>query len=212
MGLRRNHDRQISQHRNSPSSLDSSRYYRYHDLGVSADDIAREDGVSALTIRESIKRVTLYRAEFSPPEVLASQAKTVIGVAELEREMLAKALQAKTVREIQGEDGEITTETIEDFATQLQASEIITRKVEVIQPKVVKGGVNVQTNVGVGVAATPAAVAPGRGFTVEERLRELTAKRQGQLPAAPAEQIVSPVLAAPIEAFDAEAELIHGEG
>lgn len=179
---------------------------------MSVDDIARGDGVMADTIRESIKRVTFYRSEFSAQAVLSAQAKTIIEVSELEQVALAKALQAKTVREVVGEDGEPKTEVVDDHATQLQASEIITRKVEVIQPKVIKGGVNVQTNVGVGVASTASAPPPARGFTIEERLRELAAKRQGQLPAAPAEQIAAPVIAAPIEAFDAEAELIHDEG
>lgn len=192
--------------------MDCSRFYRYHELGMSAADIAKEDRIAMVTVRASLDRVRAYRGRFSTSAVLHSQAETVIQLAGIERIALEKALTATTTIEVPDEDGEGTTlREVPNHEVNLQASEIITRKVEAIQPKGGKG-LSINTNVGV-VAAPQGSAPPPRGFSIEERMRELQAKRQGLLP----ETIESSgelqrVQPSPVEAFDAEAELLHDEG
>jgi len=194
-----------------PNSVDCSRFYRYHELGMSLPDIAKEDGITMITVRGSLDKVRAYRGRFSASAVLHSQAETVMQLAGIERIALEKALTATTMIEVPDEDGEGTTmKEVPNHEINLQAAEIITRKVEVIQPKGGKG-FSIQTNVGV-VSAPQAASSQPRGFSIEERMRELQAKRQGLLPESvePSRELHQ-VQPSPVEAFDAEAELLHSE-
>jgi hypothetical protein len=190
-----------------PGPLDCSRFYRYHELGMAIADIAREDNVSTIRVRGSLNNVRAYRGRFSSQAALHSQAETVVKMAELERAALALALTATEKVEIEDDDGTTRTEEVPNHEIQLRASEILTQKTEVIQPKVSKG-ISIMQQTGI-LAPPQGAALPPRGYSIEERLRELQAKRQGLLPAVQEPPAVQP---SPIEAEPAEAELVHDEG
>ena len=191
------------------TDLACSRFYRFHELGMSKADIAREDGVGIAAVDLSLMRVRAHRARYNSAAVIASQSKLILETAELEKAALAAALQATTMEQtgVDDEDKPVF-EPVPNHQIRLQASEIITEKVAAIQPKGNGKSINVQTNVGV-VSQPQGPAAPPRGLTVEERLRELQAKRQGLLTDG---QNSAPAPPSPVEAYDAEAELIHDEG
>lgn len=170
-------------------------------------EIAKQDGVGVATVNISIAQVSAYRGRYSSSAALSAQASIVIECAEVEKAALLSALQAKTKEQVGVDgDGDPVFDEVPNYQVVLQASEILTTKTSVIQPRASGKAINVQTNVGV-VSQSSEPAAPPRGFTVEERLRDLQAKRQGLLTEGKQESTL--LQPSPVEAYDAEAELLH---
>ena len=141
--------------------------------GLSAEDIAKEDGVKKSTIEQSLRLVELFRLTCAPSELEIRQIETMMVIADQDEAALIRALNAH--HQVYDDEGKkVGVEP--DYVAQAEAFKEVTKRVEILSGKKGSGVTvnnNVQNNVGV----------LGRSVvTFEDRLREIQ-QRRGLLPA-----------------------------
>jgi hypothetical protein len=160
----------------SPGGVHPSRWQRIKS-GMTIEEVAAQDGVSAVTVRKSFLMMEDYKNLCSLPSMETAQIENIIKVKKLELEALESGLRAtnKVYRDITV-DGKTVQELIEvvpDHETRIATISTINQKIAALQPK--KGiSFNVDTKVGVNVAT-------GR-TSFEDKLREILQKRKQEEP------------------------------
>jgi hypothetical protein len=155
------------------SDLHRYRYARHKVMGLTIEEIAKEDGVKISTIESSVKIVAAQQSMYTMDALETSQIEVINFSKDLEKLALHDSLQAEikvygNTPETQGE----VVATEPDYDVRLRASAIITDKVKAIISRHVKGNTqNTQVNVGI-VNNQPT------GNTFEDRLRAVLSKRE----------------------------------
>lgn len=168
------------------------RRWRFHRVdGLPIAKIAKDEGVDYATVKESIDLVDLYKDIHTIEEVNAAQSAVILANSKKEEEVLRDALDATMPVEVLDADGNKTTDWVPDRKTQLEAIDTITRKLHAIQPKAAHS-----TSVQVGVGIADARQIPP-GF--EERLREITSRRQEERALKPPEYEPAALEPPPVE-------------
>ncbi len=167
-----------SANRNLSNPIHHSRFLRYKS-GLNAEEIAKQDGVAADTVMASVRMVEMQEHLYSASRLERTTIQTIAACEDVEREALKKALKAEVVLRDPESLEKLGTEP--DHDTRLAAVEQLNdmRKHVFDRHKAVPGA----PGVNVGVAVNVGSGSSGHGHSFEERLRNVTARRQGQLPA-----------------------------
>lgn len=149
------------------SPVHRNRYIRHEILGMSLEDIAKEDNVGLGTVVRSIEVVKIQKHYVGLESLEASESEIVVNLKTMKQKAIERALEAE--RKVYVESGPDAGEvlTVEpDHEVQLRAVESITEISKAVLSRHAKG--NSQTvNVGVGVGVT-------NNFTsFEDRLRDV---------------------------------------
>ena len=147
--------------------------------------IAKGEGVSVTTVRDSVEMVRQYQAQNSTAEMEYAIRSLVVGAIPKAKQTLDGLLDATELVEIKNpKTGKTEIKTREDKTTRLEAMRIVTSLVDKVQPK--GPMVEVTNNQHVQVANLSAAE------TTEERLRRLR-KQQSEANLLPPEVAAVPV-------------------
>jgi hypothetical protein len=157
----------------APSEIHRVRYVKNKSLGMSTEQIAREEGISERFIKQSIASVEAFKALTTLEELESSQVEVVLFNKDLEKLALRNALQAKTVIYNEATGKKISEQPNHEI--QLEAVKVIadiTDNLVGSKKGVPAGGSTTNVNIlnapgsaGVGIA------------TFEDRLREVKRKR-----------------------------------
>lgn len=158
-----------------PVGLLHRKRYAKLKAGMSVDDIAAEAGVDVKAIEISIRKVETQQQLFNLQSMEEKMIEDILDLAAVEKQAILEALQADRLIYNKGDDG-VAGDIIAaepDHETRLKASHAITEKQKAIYASRAKGSsINVNTQVGVGVAA-------GNGDTgFESMLREIQKRRR----------------------------------
>lgn len=147
---------------------------------IPIEEIARNEGVSAASIRTSIRSVEMHRAQHSHEQSEQAVRQMIIGVMPQATDTINELLTAKMTVEINDQKtGKKKIVEKPDRTTQLEATRVIKDIIVGIQPKAPLIAQKVQqTN------TTQSATIISKSETVEDRMRRLRAKAQqhNQLP------------------------------
>jgi len=158
-----------------------ARHYRHRSVGKPLDIIAKEDGVTEVTVRRSVMLIDRYNSLINTESMIRSEARIVMVTSTLQEEAIKSALTAKKI--IRDQDGkEIKRLTEPDHEIQLKAVDVVTDKAKAATPK----GPGINLNVGVN-NSSPGPAIPATVITFEDRVREIQRRRnneQHQIPAA----------------------------
>jgi hypothetical protein len=181
----------------TPTSLHHLRYVRYKSLGLSIEDIAKEDKVDPSAIQRSITQVETYYAMNTMEDLRSSEIEVMLFNKELKKLAISSALQA----EIRTYDatGTKLVHKDPDHLTRLKAVDAlieIGKNLISAEARINQGPTN-PTNVQVNVASGGTVGVA----TFEDRLREVRKKRIDQQ-----EQKTLPASSEPAVVVDAEVE------
>lgn len=180
------------------------RHARHKVLGMTVEEIAKQDRVGIRAVEESIRNVELYNSLNSLEALELGETEVILFNKEVEKVVLADALKAE--KKVYAEGGENAGEVIAsepDYDTRLKAVDSITKKAQAIFARHAKGN-SINTNVSVGVGITE-----NNGMSFEDRLREVYKRRQdaqnslpvqnGELPAGEVIDLVPEKVKAPVD-------------
>lgn len=157
----------------SPSEVHRVRYAKNKILGMSTEQLAREEGIDEKYIKKSIAMVEAFRAMVTIEDLEASQVEVVLFNKDLEKIALRDALQAKTT--IFSNDGKKISEE-PNHEIRLSAVKEIREITDSLIGSKNKGGGGGGNNVNVNVLNAPGGSGVGIA-TFEDRLREVKRKR-----------------------------------
>jgi predicted transcriptional regulator len=169
------------------NALNNDRLMR-HKSGLTIEAIAREDGVSESTVKQSIETAHAYRALLTQTEVELSQNDVIVSTVEIQKKQLAGALEAtKLVKK-----GNRYVE-VPDWEVRMRALELIPDLVTAAKPKVQTGHltqVNVQ-QVANAAAEKQAQTASGKGIeSFEDMLRRINSQKKLESGEAPPSDVI----------------------
>jgi hypothetical protein len=167
------------------SPIHRARYAKKTALGMSVEEISKEERVSIETVARSIRDVEVHNSMFGVESLEQSGIEVILAQKELEKNVLAEALTAEKIIYSEAEDtlGEILA-TEPDHDVRLRAFDAVTKRTAAVLSRHSKGGVTVNTNVGVGV------VDAANGLSYEERLREVLRRRDPVSDGLPAGDVI----------------------
>ena len=142
-------------------------------LGLSAEEIAKEEKVKPDAVRRSISDVEAYHALFNLKEMEAGQNEVLILNQRLETLAINSGLTAETI--IRDKDGKIIARE-PDHELRLKSVQLMISLVEALESRNKGGGGNQTVQVGISL---PQATAGAQSF--EDRLREISKKRSEEI-------------------------------
>jgi hypothetical protein len=168
----------------SPNSLHRLRYVKNKVLGLSIEQIAKEEKVKEENILRSISLVESYYAMNTMEELRASQVEVVLFNAELEKAALCSALQAET-KIFHEKTGKLISRE-PNYDVRLKGVEMLVeigKNLITADARSNAPSNNTQVNVNVAGGSTVGVA------TFEDRLREVRKKREA-LPTPPLENVI----------------------
>lgn len=156
----------------APGQIHQLRYVKHKMLGVSIEEIAKEDGVGEKYVLQSISRVETYRSLNTVDAVKAAQAEVLLFNQDLQKIAVRNGLSAK-IKVYDEKTGELVRED-EDHETQLKTVTVMKDMAESLIKSEQKVTPPSQQNVNVNVLAS-GGTAVGVS-TFEDRLREVKRK------------------------------------
>jgi hypothetical protein len=154
------------------------RYLKAQAPGVTAESIAKSEGVSVATVRASITQIETYRKQNTTEEMDLAIRNMVVSAVPQARDTIEGLLNAtELVETTDAKTGKKKTLEVEDKTTRLEAARLVKDLIIGLQPKVPQVVTNIQnSNQQANLSATE---------TNEERLRRLRkqAAEFNQLPA-----------------------------
>lgn len=151
------------------------RYARFK-AGVSLEEIARVDKVKPLTVDESIRMCKAQEQIFGIDALETHTIEIITSAKDLEKQALAEALTAES--QVFGHTDDTAGQVIAsvpNHEARMRAFDSLTKRTTAIMARHVKGPTtNHNVNVGVGVISSHG----GGATNFEERLREVTRRRQ----------------------------------
>jgi hypothetical protein len=157
----------------SPSEVHRVRYAKNKILGMSTEQLAREEGIDEKYIKKSIAQVEAFRAMVTIEDLEASQVEVVLFNKELEKLALHGALKANTTV-FDGEGKKVSEEPNHEI--RLEAVKVIKDITDSLISSKNKGGGGGGNNVNVNVLNAPGGAGVGIA-TFEDRLHEVKRKR-----------------------------------
>jgi hypothetical protein len=164
----------------SPNFIPVGNTHRYRfarfNAGISVEEIAKTDKVKPTAIEESIRLCKAQEQIYGINALETHTIEIITSAKDLEKQAIAEALTAETQVFGHTEDtaGEVIA-SVPNHEVRMRAMDTLTKRTSAIMARHVKGPTtNHNVNVGVGVVA-----GHGGGATnFEERLREVTRRRQ----------------------------------
>lgn len=168
--------RAVNPYRNRSSVKDPRHLVRFlkSEGGMTPEEIARAEGVSAKTVRESITQIQIFRGQNSTAQMDFAMRDIVVSAAPRVKETLHGLLTATEMVEVRdAKTGNVKVKVVEDKTTRLEAVKVFNTIAQTMQPKTPATSVNVQQN-------TQIANISDSTETTEERFRKLAAKAAAQ--------------------------------
>lgn len=165
----------------APTDTHRLRFVKNKLLGMSTEQIAKEEGINEKYIKQSIAKVESYRALHTLDELEASQVEVILFNKDLQKIAIRNGLQATTQiilkeKDAEGNENEKIVE-VKDVGMQLRTVEVIAKMTDNLMGSRARSLPQQTTNVNI----LNAGGGTGVGIaTFEDRLREVKRKR-GQL-------------------------------
>jgi hypothetical protein len=156
----------------APSEIHRVRYVKNKSLGMSTEQLAREEGISERFIKQSIAAVEAFKALTTLEELESSQVEVVLFNKDLEKLALRNALQAKTIT--RDDKGKKVAEE-PNHEIQLEAVKVIADITDNLVGSKYKS-VPTGSTTNVNILNAPGGAGVGIA-TFEDRLREVKRKR-----------------------------------
>src|SRR5208337_106874 len=158
----------------APNEIHRLRYVKNKSLGMSTEQISREEGIQEKYIKQSIAAVEAFKALTTLEELESSQVEVVLFNKDLEKLALRNALQAKTV--IYNEKTEKKVSEEPNHEIQLEAVKVIADITDNLVGSKYKGVPAGGSTTNVNILNAPGSAGVGIA-TFEDRLREVKRKR-----------------------------------
>lgn len=160
----------------APSTLHQVRFVKNKVLGMSTEQIAKEEGILEKFVQKSVAQVEAYRAMNTLDALEASQVEVVLTNHKYQKEAIKNGLTARVANEV--EKGGIKVIVFEpNHDVQLRTLEIMAKMTDTLVSSKNKGTGGNQNQVNIAIAGGGVA---GVGIsTFEDRLRKIKAERSG---------------------------------
>ena len=158
----------------APNEIHRLRYVKNKSLGMSTEQISREEGIQEKYIKQSIAAVEAFKALTTLEELESSQVEVVLFNKDLEKLALRNALQAKTVIYNEKTGKKVSEEPNHEI--QLEAVKVIADITDNLVGSKYKGVPGGGSTTNVNILNAPGSAGVGIA-TFEDRLREVKRKR-----------------------------------